>query len=96
MATAFEKLAEDALRSGATGEELDQQIDDALSCPCVADLREGPCGEAFVAAFRCFIKSTEAEKGSDCGLPYQSLQACMLKNPEAFAEFMKPDEANEN
>jgi hypothetical protein len=32
-------------------QELDALISAALECPCVKDLREGPCGKAFVAAF---------------------------------------------
>ena len=88
MATAFETLAQEALANGATGEALDKQIDEALACPCVDGLRDGPCGPVFVSAFKCFIKSTDEEKGSECKLPYQDLQACMGKHPDAFAEFM--------
>ena len=37
-------------------------MEEALSCPCVADLKDGPCGKSFVAAFGCFIRSTADEK----------------------------------
>lgn len=45
---------------------MDKNIAQALACPCVADLREGPCGRAFVAAFTCFHRSTEVPKGAEC------------------------------
>lgn len=92
MATALETLAQEALASGASGEELDKQIDEALACPCVDGLRDGPCGPSFVAAFKCFVKSQEDEKGSECKDSYQALQECMTKHPEAFAEFMSSKE----
>jgi intermembrane space import and assembly protein 40 len=96
MATAFEALAQEALANGATGEELDKQIDEALACPCVDGLRDGPCGSMFVAAFKCFIKSTDEEKGSECKLPYQALQECMVKHPAAFAQFINSGKDDEN
>lgn len=34
----------------------------ALECPCIADLRSGPCGFQFSEAFLCFLKSTSEEK----------------------------------
>ncbi len=43
-------------------QELDRAVEEALSCPCVADLKDGPCGKSFVAAFGCFIRSTADEK----------------------------------
>jgi len=36
----------------------------ALECPCIADLRKGPCGSQFSEAFLCFLKSTSEEKVS--------------------------------
>lgn len=44
----------------------EERIARALDCPCVADLREGPCGTAFVAAFACFHRSAEVPKGAEC------------------------------
>lgn len=55
-------------------EELDREVEEALACPCVADLRDGACGEAFVNSFSCFIKSKEEEKGMDCLESFQALQ----------------------
>ncbi|KAM7268649.1 hypothetical protein ACFE04_010815 [Oxalis oulophora] len=31
-------------------------------CPCIADLRNGACGDQFSATFLCFLKSTTDEK----------------------------------
>ena len=35
---------------------LDEQIAEALACPCVDDLRSGPCGKPFEASFSCFLR----------------------------------------
>ena len=43
-------------------EDVDAKIARALECPCVDDLKSGPCGPPFVDAFTCYAKSTEPEK----------------------------------
>ena len=43
-------------------QELNQKVEEALACPCLDDLKEGPCGQSFVAAFSCFLKSQASEK----------------------------------
>ena len=43
-------------------QDLDRKVEEALACPCVADLREGPCGKPFVDAFSCYVKSTAEDK----------------------------------
>lgn len=35
-------------------------------CPCLGGMAYGPCGEAFRAAFSCFVYSEEDPKGIDC------------------------------
>lgn len=35
-------------------------------CPCLGGMAKGPCGEAFKAAFSCFVYSNEEPKGIDC------------------------------
>ncbi|KAE8808973.1 coiled-coil-helix-coiled-coil-helix domain-containing protein 4 [Hordeum vulgare] len=40
----------------------DDEVQKALDCPCVADLKTGPCGSGFLDAFSCFLRSTEVEK----------------------------------
>ncbi|KAK9820729.1 hypothetical protein WJX74_005243 [Apatococcus lobatus] len=85
----MESLAAEAARqSGTEGEEdLDRKVEEALACPCVADLREGPCGKVFVEAFSCYVKSTAEDKGSDCMESFVGMQQCMLAHPAAFAEY---------
>lgn len=34
-------------------------VEEMLACPCVADLRAGPCGQAFEGAFECYLEQTE-------------------------------------
>lgn len=67
-------------------ESLEAKAQRALECPCVADLRKGPCGIQFSEALVCFIKSTAEEKGSDCVNPFISLQNCIKANPNAFSK----------
>lgn len=43
-------------------QSLDAKAQKALECPCIADLRSGPCGDQFSLAFVCFLKSTAEEK----------------------------------
>lgn len=34
-----------------------------VQCPCIAKMKEGSCGEQFIAAYRCFLQSDEEPKG---------------------------------
>ncbi|KAJ6834841.1 mitochondrial intermembrane space import and assembly protein 40-like protein [Iris pallida] len=77
-------------------ESLDVKAQRALECPCVAELRKGPCGTQFSQAFVCFIKSTAEEKGSDCVSPFILLQNCIKANPDAFPEDVLEDEKEED
>jgi hypothetical protein len=43
-------------------QSVDAQAQKALECPCIADLRSGPCGVQFSEAFLCFLKSSAEEK----------------------------------
>eukprot|EP00850_Spirogloea_muscicola_P025048 SM002063S06360 [mRNA] locus=s2063:312:1679:+ [translate_table: standard] len=69
--------------AGESEEDLEQRARIALECPCVASLREGPCGAAFSDAF-----------GSDCMGPFLAMQACMAANAEHFANYER-DEGEE-
>ncbi|KAH9746870.1 hypothetical protein WN944_011707 [Citrus x changshan-huyou] len=74
-------------------ESLDEKAQKALECPCIADLRSGPCGAQFSEAFLCFLKSTSEEKGSDCVHPFVALQNCIKANPSAFSkDILEEDE----
>ena len=45
---------------------MEASIASALDCPCVTDLREGPCGKFFEAAFTCYHRSKDVIKGAEC------------------------------
>ena len=91
-----------------TPEQVERNIQEALACPCIADFRDGPCGPSFVAAFSCFLRSTGASEGSnnsgggggganapECLGAFEAMQACMVKHPEAFTDFVKSKEEAE-
>lgn len=93
----MEALAAEATRdmgAATTPEELNQKVEEALACPCLDDLKDGPCGPSFVAAFSCFLKSTASEKGTDCVASFQAMQQCMVKHPQAFAEYVQAKDAD--
>ncbi|KAL9230078.1 hypothetical protein vseg_005470 [Gypsophila vaccaria] len=77
-------IAEAAAYGDDENESADAKAAKALECPCIADLRKGPCGNQFSEAFLCFLKSTTEEKGSDCVTPFIALQNCVKANPNAF------------
>ncbi|XP_058097788.1 mitochondrial intermembrane space import and assembly protein 40 homolog [Magnolia sinica] len=79
-------IAEAVAFGGNQDESLDVRAQKALECPCVANLRSGPCGTQFSEAFLCFLKSTAEEKGSDCVNPFVALQNCIKVNPDAFSK----------
>ena len=54
--------------AGAAGGEggggsIADTVAEMLACPCVADLRAGPCGPAFEGAFGCYVEQTEPGGG---------------------------------
>lgn len=55
-----------AFAKPASTQALDRRIAEALDCPCVEDLKSGPCGELFVNTFTCYQKSRAEPKGCDC------------------------------
>eukprot|EP00283_Hemiselmis_rufescens_P008594 CAMPEP_0173419990 /NCGR_PEP_ID=MMETSP1357-20121228/1639_1 /TAXON_ID=77926 /ORGANISM="Hemiselmis rufescens, Strain PCC563" /LENGTH=151 /DNA_ID=CAMNT_0014382725 /DNA_START=6 /DNA_END=458 /DNA_ORIENTATION=+ len=62
---------------------------DPLDCPCIAHMKEGPCGGEFVVAYKCFLDSKEEEKGSDCIESFRAMQLCFQSNPEYYDQFLK-------
>ncbi|THU67161.1 hypothetical protein C4D60_Mb05t21730 [Musa balbisiana] len=93
-ASSMEALVAEAMATGDddSEESLEEKAQRALKCPCVADLRKGPCGVQFSEAFVCFIKSTAEEKGSDCVNPFVALQNCIKANPDAFTKDILDEE----
>lgn len=59
-----------------------------MDCPCVADMKNGPCGSQFADAFRCFVNSKEEEKGSECVALFKTMQSCMEQYPEQYSKFL--------
>lgn len=49
-------------------QSIEEKAQKALECPCIAGLRNGPCGNQFSKAFLCFLKSTADEKVTGNGL----------------------------
>ncbi|KAL8157754.1 mitochondrial intermembrane space import and assembly protein 40 homolog [Apium graveolens] len=90
----MESLMAEAAAFGNEDENasLDAKAQKALECPCLDDLRKGPCGSQFSGAFLCFLKSTAEEKGSDCVHPFVALQNCIKANPGAFSKDILEDE----
>ena len=62
---------------------------DPLECPCIKDLKEGPCGPQFVVAYRCFLDSKEEEKGADCIDSFHDMQQCFNDHPELYDEYLR-------
>uniref|UniRef100_A0ACD5USR1 Uncharacterized protein n=1 Tax=Avena sativa TaxID=4498 RepID=A0ACD5USR1_AVESA len=93
--SSLEELAAEAMSFSDDNESIDVKVQKALECPCVADLKSGPCGSGFVDAFSCFLRSTEVEKGSDCVKPFIALQNCIKENPAAFSKEILEEEEND-
>lgn len=70
-------------------QELSRKIEEALACPCIDDIKAGPCGASFIGAFSCFIRSQSRGAEVDCLDQFNAMQQCMGKHPEAFADVMQ-------
>jgi hypothetical protein len=64
-------------------QSIDEKVRKALECPCVADLKSGPCGGSFVDAFSCFLRSTEEEK------VYFFLVCCNLLHIKLYCVYIR-------
>jgi hypothetical protein len=62
----------------------EEEIEEALSCPCIDAMRDGPCGNDFIAAYRCFLESESDPKGMDCVPQFATMQSCMAEHPEEY------------
>lgn len=78
---AVAKVASDEPELTLTKEEM---VEEALNCPCIAAMKDGPCGDSFLAAYRCFLESETEPKGMDCMEKFTGMQSCMAKHPEAY------------
>ncbi|GBF89086.1 hypothetical protein Rsub_01803 [Raphidocelis subcapitata] len=68
---------------GAEDEAKAARVSEALGCPCVADLRRGPCGSSFVTAFSCFHLSAAEPRGCECLAVNLAFAACLRAHPDA-------------
>ncbi|KAF5201646.1 Mitochondrial intermembrane space import and assembly protein 40-like protein [Thalictrum thalictroides] len=78
-------IAEATAFGDSEDESLDAKAQKALDCPCVAGLRNGPCGTPFSEAFLCFLKSTAEEKALPGPRVGQSSLPWLLAVPLAYA-----------
>lgn len=61
-------------------------------CPCLKGALDPPCGDAFKAAFTCFVASKTDPKGEDCVAVFQILQDCFRAHPEKYRPEEKEDD----
>ena len=55
-------------------------------CPCLAGVKEGPCGQLFMDALDCHIKSSSPQNG--CIEKFMKMTDCMREHPKEYAEFL--------
>ncbi|KAJ3053138.1 Oxidoreductase [Rhizophlyctis rosea] len=65
-------------------------------CPCLGPMTKPPCGEAFKAAFSCFVYSTEEPKGLDCVEAFKAMQDCFREHPEVYGDELAGDEDDDD
>ena len=64
----------------------DAEVARALACPCLDDLKAGPCSERFVESFTCFLKHKHEEPGTFCYPVFEKLHACVNEHRKHFKE----------
>lgn len=62
----------------------EELVEEALNCPCISSMRDGPCGDSFIAAYKCFLESETEPKGMNCVEQFKGMQACMADHPEEY------------
>lgn len=61
-----------------------EMVEEALNCPCIAAMKDGPCGDSFLSAYRCFLESETEPKGMNCMEQFIGMQSCMAKHPDVY------------
>ena len=62
-----------------------------MACPCLDDLKNGPCSERFVAAIKCYMRNIHQEPGTVCYPVFEVLHGCIHENSQHFQDtFVKP------
>lgn len=62
----------------------EEMIKEALDCPCIASMKDGPCGTKFLFAYECFLRSESEPKGSNCVDAFVQMHECMNEHPEVY------------
>lgn len=84
-ATSKLEIADGAEEQGeARALTREEEIEEALNCPCIDAMREGPCGDQFLSAYRCFLESDSEPKGMDCVDRFATMQGCMAEHPDEY------------
>lgn len=87
------KIGEDGKERELTKEEM---VEEALNCPCIAAMKEGPCGEKFLSAYKCFLVSEAEPQGMDCIEAFQAMHSCVSEHPEEYNTDAFEQEADQN
>ncbi|KAL5340351.1 hypothetical protein BJX70DRAFT_361494 [Aspergillus crustosus] len=87
--TSAEELEEEAGQQAAFNPETGEINWD---CSCLGGMAYGPCGEAFRAAFSCFVYSEEEPKGIDCIDKFKAMQDCFREYPEVYGAELDDDD----
>lgn len=74
-------LSKDDGKVTMTKEEM---VKEALNCPCIANMKEGPCGTHFLSAYECFLRSESEPQGADCFDNFVAMQTCMTEHPDDY------------
>eukprot|EP00298_Acanthocystis_sp_HF-20_P002055 c12524_g1_i2.p1 GENE.c12524_g1_i2~~c12524_g1_i2.p1 ORF type:complete len:105 (+),score=34.77 c12524_g1_i2:35-349(+) len=62
----------------------EEEIQEALSCPCLDSMKNSPCSTQFMTSFECFIRSTNEVKGEECVEMFSNMQKCFEENKEHY------------
>ncbi|KAJ5100306.1 hypothetical protein N7456_006358 [Penicillium angulare] len=98
-----ERAAAQAKQGGVNPQQLEEEADQQAAfnpetgeinwdCPCLGGMAHGPCGDAFKAAFSCFVYSEEEPKGMDCIEKFKDMQDCFRQYPDVYGAELEDDE----
>jgi mitochondrial intermembrane space import and assembly protein 40 len=64
----------------------EKEIERALACPCLDDLKTGPCAAQVVDSFKCFLRNKHVEPGTTCYPVFQRFHECLQNNAKHFED----------
>ncbi|RUS25074.1 hypothetical protein BC938DRAFT_472665, partial [Jimgerdemannia flammicorona] len=98
----FLEEGDDHTVAEATGKSADEDPQSAAfnpetgeinwDCPCLGGMANGPCGDAFKAAFSCFVYSTDEPKGVNCIEKFRGMQDCFRLYPDVYGNEIDDDD----